>query len=62
MERNATEYLAQYIEKNRLSAENISMNTGIPVEKIIPGTKEILEGQELLDLCSYLYIDPKSIP
>ena len=32
------------------------------LEKLIPGTKESLDADEFLALCSYLQINPQTIP
>ena len=34
----------------------------IPKKKLIPGTKESLDADEFLALCSYLQINPQTIP
>lgn len=61
MKNYATCFLANYIEKSKISAEDISNQLEIPVKKIIPGTRESLTGEECLRLCQYLHIRPEDI-
>lgn len=62
MRNNATLWIAEYIKKQELSVDKISQRLQIPKEKIIPGTREFLDADEFLTLCSYLQIDPRKIP
>ena len=50
MRNEATLWLAKYRELH------------IPKKKLIPGTKESLDADEFLALCSYLQINPQTIP
>ncbi len=62
MRNEATLWLAEYMYYHRLSTEDISRELNIPREKLIPGTREYLDADECLSLCSYLRINPESIP
>ena len=62
MQNHTTRYLAEYIEKEQISKEDISKKLHIPVIKLFPGTQENLTADEFLKLCGYLHIDPKKIP
>lgn len=61
MENRATRFLADYIEKSQMSAEEISIELNISVNKLFPGTRETLTGEECLRLCSYLHVRPEEI-
>lgn len=62
MRNEATLWLAKYMEDHGISTEKISRELHIPKKKLIPGTKESLDADELLALCSYLQINPQTIP
>lgn len=61
MRNQATLWIAEYINKNSISTDSISRILSIPKEKLIPGTREKLDADEFLRICSYLQIDPKFI-
>ncbi|MGN0292323.1 MAG: hypothetical protein ACI4C5_10335 [Lachnospiraceae bacterium] len=61
MRNQATLWIAEYINKNSISTDSISKILSIPKEKLIPGTREKLDADEFLRICSYLQIDPKFI-
>ena len=54
--------MAEYIEKNHISIEEIEQKLHISREKLIIGTEQTLSGEELLELCVYLRIRPEEIP
>ncbi|MCI8992622.1 MAG: hypothetical protein HFG80_07895 [Eubacterium sp.] len=62
MENVVTKYIANYIENSRFSVASISRILDIPENKLIPIPEEALTAEELLKLCSYLRINPESIP
>lgn len=59
MRNEATLWLAKYMEDHGISTEKISRELHIPKKKLIPGTKESLDADEFLALCSYLQINPQ---
>lgn len=61
MRNQATLWIAEYINKNSISTDSISKILSVPKEKLIPGTREKLDADEFLKICSYLQIDPKFI-
>lgn len=61
MRNQATLWIAEYINKNSISTDSISKILSVPKEKLIPGTREKLDADEFLRICSYLQIDPKFI-
>ena len=62
MQNQATRWVAEYIEKNHISIEEIEQKLHISREKLIIGTEQTLSGEELLELCVYLRIRPEEIP
>ena len=52
MRNEATLWLAKYMEDHGISTEKISRELHIPKKKLIPGTKESLDADEFLALCS----------
>lgn len=58
---NVTEYLAEYMEMNNISITRVAADTGVSEKKLIPGTTEILDAAEFLNLCEYLSIRPEEI-
>lgn len=61
MRNEATLWIAEYIDKNSISVEFISEILSIPKEKLVLGTKEQLDADEFLRVCSYLQINPKVV-
>lgn len=61
MRNEATLWIAEYINKNSISVEFISEILSIPKEKLVLGTKEQLDADEFLRVCSYLQINPKVV-
>ena len=55
-----TKIIAGYIFDNNLTVSQISLDTGIESDKLMPDSKMKLSSQELLVLCSYLHI-PKVV-
>ena len=62
MRNEATLWLAKYMEDHGISTEKNKQGTSYTKEKLIPGTKESLDADEFLALCSYLQINPQTIP
>ena len=61
MENRATRWIADYLAQNHISAEVIAEILDISAEKLVPGTCQALEADELLRLCQYLHIQPEKI-
>lgn len=61
MSNYTAQYLADFMEKNKISVEDISEKLNIPVNAIIPGTREKLDSDDFLKICSYLNIRPEEI-
>lgn len=56
-----TKIIAGYIFDNNLTVSQISLDTGIESDKLMPDSKMELSSQELLVLCSYLHIKPEEL-
>lgn len=56
-----TEYIIKYLTENHISAESVSADTEISVNKLKPGYTKPLLAEEFLDLCVYLKISPERI-
>ena len=56
-----TERIINYIEKNSLSIEVIADKTGVNVDLLSNKNKRKLNATEMLEICNYLDIDPKSL-
>ena len=54
-------YISEFIEKNKLYLEEISVKLNISKEKLILGTEESLSAEEFLRLCQYLHIRPEDV-
>lgn len=61
MQNKATRYIADYIARNDLSVEKISVDLQISPSKLVYGTEECLEADDFLRLCCYLHIRPETI-
>lgn len=57
---NASINIKKYIKDNQISIEQISKDTGIPVEKIIDEDVSF-SATEFLEMCSYLNIRPEKM-
>lgn len=57
---NASINIKKYIKDNQISIEQISKDTGIPVEKIIDDDVSF-SATEFLEMCSYLNIRPEKM-
>ena len=53
--------IINYIEKNSLSIEMIADKTGVNVDLLSNKSKRKLNATEMLEICNYLDIDPKSL-
>lgn len=58
---NITKIIAGYISDNHLTVSQISLDTGIEMNKLMPDSQKKLSSQELLVLCSYLHIKPEEL-
>ena len=56
-----TKRIINYIEKNSLSIEVIADKTGVNVDLLSNKNKRKLNATEMLEICNYLDIDPKSL-
>lgn len=62
MEKSAvTEFFLQYFEKNRISMDEVSENTGIKKEKLSEGYRKPLSSEEFLELCVFLGVKPETV-
>lgn len=61
MTNNTAIYVIERIQERGLSIQEISEKLNIPIEKLIPGTKEKLSAKEFLELCAYLHIRPEEV-
>ncbi len=59
--RNVSEWIADYIKEEGLSAKEIAFRLKIPEAKLKGGREESLSAEEFLALCSYLRIMPERI-
>lgn len=62
MQNRATRWMAEYIEQNHISVEEIAEKLQISKEKLFVQTQQTLDADELLKLCAYLRIRPENIP
>lgn len=62
MRLDVTNRIAKYIQDNHIPVERIMKDTGIPEEKLVPGTEFKLDSTEFLTLCRYLQIKPEHFP
>lgn len=58
---NISKRIINYIEKNSLSIEMIADKTGVNVDLLSNNSKRKLNATEMLEVCNYLDIDPKSL-
>ncbi|MCR4566931.1 MAG: hypothetical protein K5769_02700 [Pseudobutyrivibrio sp.] len=56
-----TEIIAKYIYENNISLKQISIDTDIDIKKLDLESNQILTGQEMLTVCSYLRIRPEEL-
>lgn len=56
-----TKRLINYIEKNSLSIKVIADKTGVNVDLLSNKSRRKLNATEMLEVCNYLDIDPKSL-
>ena len=58
---NVTNRLANYIAQQHISSERVAKDTGVAIQKLVPGTEATLEAGEFLELCRYLGIRPEDM-
>ncbi|MBD5096831.1 MAG: hypothetical protein HDT40_07505 [Lachnospiraceae bacterium] len=58
---NISKRIINYIEKNSLPIEMIADKTGVSVDLLSNKSKRKLNATEMLEICNYLDIDPKSL-
>lgn len=58
---NISKKIINYIEKNSLSIEMIADKTGVNVDLLSNNSKRKLNATEMLEVCNFLDIDPKSL-
>lgn len=58
---NISKKIINYIEKNSLSIEMIADKTGVNVDLLSKNSKRKLNATEMLEVCNFLDIDPKSL-
>ncbi|MCM1083758.1 MAG: helix-turn-helix domain-containing protein [Clostridium sp.] len=56
-----TKRIINYIEKNSLSIEVVADKTGVSADLLSDNSKRKLNATEMLEICNYLDIDPKSL-
>ncbi|MCM1287670.1 MAG: helix-turn-helix domain-containing protein [Clostridium sp.] len=56
-----TKRIINYIEKNSLSIEVVADKTGVSADLLSDNSKRKLNATEMLEICKYLDIDPKSL-
>lgn len=62
MERSkVTDYMIKYLEETDISPEQVSNETGIPIEKLRRDYTVSLASDEFLELCVYLQIRPEMV-
>lgn len=58
---NVTKKIADYIQKNHISVEQASRDTGIELAKLDGTSREKLSASEFLEICAYLNIRPEEM-
>ena len=58
---NISKKIINYIEKNSLSIEMIADKTGVNVDLLSNNSKRKLNATDMLEVCNFLDIDPKSL-
>ena len=53
--------ITEYIRKNNISAAEISENTKVDLDLLLGNTDRKMNATEMLEICSYLGIDPLSL-
>lgn len=56
-----TREIIEYIRKNNISAAEISENTKVDLDLLLGNTDRKMNATEMLEICSYLGIDPLSL-
>lgn len=56
-----TREIVEYIRKNNISAAEISENTKVDLDLLLGNTDRKMNATEMLEICSYLGIDPLSL-
>ena len=56
-----TREIVEYIRKNNISAAEISENTKVDLDSLLGNTDRKMNATEMLEICSYLGIDPLSL-
>ena len=56
-----TREIVEYIRKNNISAAEISENTKVDLDLLLGNTDRKMNATEMLEMCSYLGIDPLSL-
>ena len=56
-----TDYMLNYMEKNKISIDQISEKTGISKEKLTKDYTEPLLAEEFLELCVALQLSPEKV-
>lgn len=56
-----TREIIEYIRKNNISAAEISENTKVDLDLLLGNADRKMNATEMLEICSYLGIDPLSL-
>lgn len=56
-----TREIVEYIRKNNISAAEISENTKVDLDLLLGNADRKMNATEMLEICSYLGIDPLSL-
>ena len=56
-----TREIVEYIRKNNISAAEISENTKLDLDLLLGNADRKMNATEMLEICSYLGIDPLSL-
>ncbi len=56
-----TKKIIDYIDKNSISMEAVADETGVSIDLLKSNGKRKLNATEMLEICKFLDIDPKSL-
>lgn len=56
-----TKKIINYIDKNSISMEAVADETGVSIDLLKSNGKRKLNATEMLEICKFLDIDPKSL-
>ena len=56
-----TDYIISYVLEHQIPCEALAKETGVPMDKLMPGYQEPLLADEFLKICVYLKLRPEDI-